>query len=1104
MAIPLLLIKILQFFGVYAAEKAIDASVDHALNGKDKKRRDAQLREIHDSVGESNSILKSLANESSEIIREAASQITTLIETLHVVTAHAFLDDLRKKVKATDRKTLARIDYYRGCCSRYINRDQCINEYNLAWQEMTEDGVYDPEIVGGKIYVHCLKNEQSAATLAADKLKTICRGNVWAWIPSLLFSDNLEQAFSELPDDVDRMLILANCCMLGNNRKSLGVDINSYKAQFPDTLTHENIPLWFYNLSVLLNVFIREWAETPMGEYNAPIESAKCLFISIGKLKELEQRTQLKATFGDLDFWYSISGCQINPTDDLIEMLRTSDCQPDFEEYRVVAYVVCLAKQGDEHDESAKEYLNSAIVTPATLNQRFLLSLKTMDPAYANETFRLAIEKDVVFPHQLIIYALSAIKNFKEQVNGYANRIKIENELDAQAYQQICHYYFGKEIDVKFLQENKNKVSRPYIPFIAIILHDSGFIEEGTELMRKVLPRDRVELISQMYVELLSSNRCHAEEYYTFLRHVRVDLGYTENRIWLQNEYYFASQLPDTQSMVEIARILHEKYPDQKNYYIAYLSSLSRNNNPEIVKELSRELNDYDFEPLEAIEVFHQLIYSNILEEAVEFLYNYVLRYHSNEALNLEFHRASMVTVTERIIHKEYDEVFDGAYIHFKQDGQLKSTVIDASNRDAFLIGLKVGEQTEKKDLRGNPVIYEIVSVHNKYHQLVERIYHDIGENKYNSVRSIQFTDDEMQSGRFLELFNNLAGRDPDWRSKQREIERQYKDGKISLAVFLHEDSLIVDIYNHLFGDFKYYNYPKSLLSWIFERQNVSIEKLTPVFDLVSVILAFELHLLFQLDYGKFVIPESLISVLEYTIQNNKYGFPSGVYQQIISILAPHEPVEEEDWTVTRLKNLLSWIKENGEIIRVTERLNQDPEPFKKSSYLAVFYDSLSLLQEHRVLITGDKALLTMFVNRYPLADLGFLVSHLFPKEYREISHFFMRANIYGGDIDSEYVFSEYLKHCSDQESSFIQCKQNLMYCPNLYDCVFSVCERIMGAPILNSADELVVEELMIGLFGAVRKDAANLMLQRFTLQTSSARLKRIMLGAIKSVYPLS
>ena len=61
-----------------------------------------------------------------------------------------------------------------------------------------------------------------------------------------------------------------------------------------------------------------------------------------------------------------------------------------------------------------------------------------------------------------------------------------------------------------------------------------------------------------------------------------------------------------------------------------------------------------------------------------------------------------------------------------------------------------------------------------------------------------------------------------------------------------------------------------------------------------------------------------------------------------------------------------------------------------------------------------------------------------------------------------------------------------------------------MGAPILNSADELVVEELMTGLFGAVRKDAAFLMLQRFTLQTSSVRFKRIMLGAIKSVYPLS
>ena len=144
MAIPAILITIAKFLGCKAVEKAVDVSLDAAINHKENKKTQTQLKDIQDIAHENNSLLQGLAKESSAIIRDAADELEPLIKSLHVKTAHQVLDNLRATVKADDRKTLSRIDFYRGCCSRYINKDQCLSEYNHAWQEMVDDGVYDP------------------------------------------------------------------------------------------------------------------------------------------------------------------------------------------------------------------------------------------------------------------------------------------------------------------------------------------------------------------------------------------------------------------------------------------------------------------------------------------------------------------------------------------------------------------------------------------------------------------------------------------------------------------------------------------------------------------------------------------------------------------------------------------------------------------------------------------------------------------------------------------------------------------------------------------------------------------------------------------------
>lgn len=1098
MAIPAILITIAKFLGCKVAEKAVDVSLDAAIRHKENKENKAQLKNIQDIAHENNSLLQGLAKETTAIIRDAADELEPLIKTLHVNTAHQVLDNLRTTVKADDRKTLSRIDFYRGCCSRYINKDQCLSEYNHAWQEMVDDGVYDPEIVGAKIYVHCINKDQKDATLAANKLKSINRTNIWAWIPDLLFSEDLITAYESLPRDIDRLLVLANSCMLGNNTKSLGVDINTYNVQLPENLTYDNIPLWSFNISVLINRFFPEWNQSAVDAATKPGEATQKLFYATTKLLNLQAKTELPNLLTDLDFWHAISSCQIDPSDELLDTLKNCKCSADVEEYRVIAYANILLRQ--ERFDEAKKYLSQTIITPAVLNQRFLLSLQTADPHYAVETFNMAAKTQVSFPGQLIIYALSAIKNFSEYVSQEAPKLVVDGDLAKQVYQQICKHFAGETVDIQFLLENRNNFDHPYKPFVAIVLHANQHIDEGLELMKSCMPSDKIELVNCMYVDLLEQTPTHAAELYEYLRFVREHLKYTENHRWIRIEYALAARLADFPRMLAVSKILHEDAPADPQYFICYLQSLVHSEDTEAVKSLIDKLHQYTFNPSQVHFVYSQLVLAGYPQSAIEFLYNACLVHPTNEELSLCFFNAGVNPSTAAIINQEYDEITNGLYVHYTVNGESKTTLIDEANRHAFLIGYKKGDTIEQPDWRGKTESFHIESIHNKYFQLSERIYKDIADNKYTAIKSIQYTDEELKSGSTIDELFRLTGQDQNYQNRHQQTLRQYKNGEMSLLAFLKDDSLVADLYNILFGDFKVYGFTIADFDNLYKTQETEITTLQPVLDLPSVILLYELERKFHFTIGQeFIVPRILVHHLEISLQNEMHGAPHGIYQMVVNRLVPTN--NTESWLISRLKDLLAWINENAQIEDTSERLNQNQDVFKESQYLTLFYDCFSLVKPGRVLVCADKTMVKTFAKHVPVADINYLLNE--NEQYTAISHFFMEVDIYGGDIDTEYVFSEYVKFTSGKPSRFPQCKENLQLCPNLYQVTLEVCDRVSRSPIINAADNLIVDELMSSLFQSIGRQSSLALLQEVVNKGTTTQFKIIAVRAYKSAYPI-
>ena len=82
MAIAAILITIAKFLGCKAVEKVVDVSLDAAINHKENKKTQTQLKDIQDIAHENNSLLQGLAKETSTIIRDAADELEPLIKSL--------------------------------------------------------------------------------------------------------------------------------------------------------------------------------------------------------------------------------------------------------------------------------------------------------------------------------------------------------------------------------------------------------------------------------------------------------------------------------------------------------------------------------------------------------------------------------------------------------------------------------------------------------------------------------------------------------------------------------------------------------------------------------------------------------------------------------------------------------------------------------------------------------------------------------------------------------------------------------------------------------------------------------------------------------------
>lgn len=1083
------------------AEDGFKAGIKR-LFGKKKDSVQEPLDSLKEKV---DYLVKKSGENNNATIREIAGRLNGLISSLHVRTAHDVLLKLRSDIPSSDQYTLSVIDYALGCCSRYVSKESCLAEFGRAYTEMIGAERRDADIIGGKLYCLCLEKKATEALRMAKGLKELDRTNIWAWIPELVLADDMEAAYSQLPADVKaNPAVLANACMMRKQLTSLCVDIATYHVAGPERLEYENIPIWLFNLSVCINRYLWEWNDdaftgnTPAGPY------CRELFDYSSRYLALLEKTELGELAPDIPLFNCITDYKMNRTEFALNKLKACPASSQFLSVKQLSYVVFLSKEGKF--EEAKQYLDEDGIDDdaGICNIRFYLAVVTADREYAGSTLDTVVGKNVEMPGIMLAFLMMTIRDYPDELKDKAMKVKVSGEIDAKVYKELCHSFCNEETDVAFLNEHRNDASLGLRPFMAIALFDAGMTDEALNLSESCVKDGFVDFCCHIYIGMLKKAKAYSR-LDAYLRKVR-EGGFKDNPYWLKDEYALAGKEEDFPRMLEIAEALYGLDGKNPSYFTIYISMQYQNGHYDKVAELAVNIGDYRFTSNEATQLFNVLLLSDLVEESVEFLYHYIRTNEPDEQLSMLYHSACINPRTAQVIRKEYDVVEEGLYVYYEHNGEKRSDVIVSGQRTDVMIGRKRGETVTVKDRMGRDETFEVLAVFNKYYRLLEEIFKDIQENKYQTAFS--FTIDDLTSagnGSILDGMAKVAGRDEEWTAAHNAVLADYKRGKQTISALFNCDEYIAELYNHLFGSFKVYNIQRNDFAALYEKLGVDLDEYEYVLDLSALILLYELHLKFGINYlAKFIVPHGIMHLIEDTVAKEKYAMPAGIYQSVVDELAVLAG-EGGTWFETRLDGLKAWIDETMIVENVHEMVDVDIEDdsiFRKSRYLTLEYQCVVLaMRGNRVLVSEDIAVTATFGNSLPVADVNVLIYHFHQNKYLDVSRFLVESEIYGGDIDVDYVLQQYEKHLAEEPSSFAKCKENLNFCRHLFPVILQFCSRVLSKPVINAVDTLTVDTMLKNMFSNYEhKEAASILAFAFR---QLPHMKQELLTAYRTVYPL-
>lgn len=950
-------------------------------------------------------LLKAIAKipkESRGVIINILKQFKEDVNSLKLRTALKNLNALEEQASLylDDDSVIAEIKYWQAECLRYIDSKRAVDLYQSAYESMIVSKRDNKSIIEGYIYSLCASYKYKEANQIIEKHSDLLNNSDWKIIIHIISKDSpdAQELISKLC--VEKKYEALCEILYLQHEANQRYDFTSFDFQFDPSLilTYKTLKIWLVQLSIALSRFLNTLRMPLVGANIKTNESEILLNLSNGFSSKLED-TEIRDLLPDFGLYHAFTGFLHDKSISWLEKVKAErpKCHSKIMGALFHAYILFILGDKEQGISVLEEYQKE--------DQSILWNLL---PVYINYNERKklinAIESitDADFlqtmPPQIYFSLFYLLKQDIQFWSTPLQNMPWGSDMDHRVFSDFIRLMSGeKEYGYK-LAHMENDCPDTLEFLYPTIYSEIEEYDLAIDRAKRLLPQ--CPIINEhtfYYIELLETAKRPAD-LMRYLKSLR--LGGILHPYLLGKELRLCEKIHNHIESAMIAQSLYQiddKNPDTIIHLINNLQHAGMPN-PELLKQV-RLLYDYDL-PKQAIQiVYGQLLLSNNHFEALDFLYNQVVK-STNQDIRDMFYLVHQNPTVMSIIDSQKDVVETGDYILYS-DG--KSDIWDyvkvGTNLEDFL-----GKKPEDSITLGSGKLGKkltLKAVFTKYFGLLRNVSEDIANHKSRIIRCYNLDDikDNPIEG-LKSMIEDYCGTDPQQIHSQYEDE--YANGNRPL-IMIREFTDALSFAKFICGNHRIIQVP------LYEQNlkigsihNNSFLKQKYALDLSAIIT---LHLLckqFGLELPvKLSTTQTIFDCIVSSRDEIKISIESCIIEK--SIVDAFSSVQESNGFINELEyldDIIDWVNKNFDIVVTDDLLNiEDNGNMLIDSHLEVVSHAI---KTNKILITEDYWLQKM--NRSPLSLSVECLLHYLGIKHCGIDEKLLTMNHRGHNISSQYI----------------------------------------------------------------------------------------------------
>lgn len=994
--------------------------------------------------------------------------IEQAIEKLDFDNAYKYLDKLRESLiiqYPIDKGLLSKVDYQRGICARFQSNKEYANILSTAYQEMLDSDSYDEDIYAGKILSLIKQNDKDGAIAFAKVLGFKSPQNIWTLIPEVYYSNEVSDRIIHIEQE-RKNLVLANLYLLGKEFDvSSYYDLNSFTIDIPDNITIDNLPLWI----LYLNIYIAKYYNIDGYDLTGTREATttvRQLFEITSKYLELTANTSISHLFPDVRYINSYMGFVIDKNIKWLESFEKCKCSQNSQSNYNLFHAVILNILG-RYDDALKALEDGKVHYDTNIAEvmRCIIAIHSKSKAAAIQAYKNLSENGITLQDYESYYILVPLVNWGLSLGEYIDKIPFSNPITKELFQEVNKCVSTKSSDLSWFEKHIDIYQgSDIIRIIAIAYSYCGHTKKGIDLLKQLITNDATPLAYQTLFELYESNADYADEEYGYLKKLRDESKASPEM--LNKAYHFATQCSDYQDALVTITKLRNLFPDNKRVYLCYLQTQVQLNNSQVITVELENIRHTEFEEEAIPALFDLLVSVNQCRFALEILYKAVIKYDTRLLNNKLLIASFVVPVVSNIIQTEGNVVESESYIKIKSDiGEEKFIDLSDGTTNKEYLNCHLNE-TIKLVENGKTRFVTVVEIRNKYFKLVHELMSVVSTQKPKECALKMFSSEDIfKDGNPLENLAKMAGVSEDDKKQRSKNLDDYKQGTTSIVTLLNGYFCLSECYNKLFGDFQIYTYPYQFYEQFF-YYDINLNEYTFVLDVTSLIMFYELHrtLGIKLPFTKKpIVPLGLRTYIEESIVKESSSLPSPIDSDVaeeFEINIGHNPF------ATKLRSILDWIDFNC-IVEIADKKLALGSSLHPNHFFNIEVESCILLMKdmNRILISEDWGLLKMLNHRIKFISVESIFWAFDSSEKNKVSHFLYDHHYVGCQIDSAYLYKQFVNKNNGVNNSFDDCLLTIERYKISVEEIIEAADIILTKNYYNSSSIDAVTSILKALF---------------------------------------